>query len=110
MCVSLRSIKEAIESTSRKVVPGLLELVNLYCNLTLRSNYLEVLTSNPEYIVEILKKLYTPEIAELVVREVFITPIVSITGKGDPRRLAELAIRDPIMFREELKKLLVTLS
>jgi hypothetical protein len=104
--VESRPLREVIESTSRRSMPGILELISLYCGLKLKLDYFTVLVNNPEYIVEVLVKLYNPEIAELIVYEIFTKPIVEVAGRGDPRELAKLAVRDPRLFREEVKKLL----
>lgn len=103
-----RSIREAIESTSKRSIPGLLELIDLYCRLKFKSDYVNVLFNNPEYVVDFLKTLYTPEVVESIIRELFIKPIVSVLGVSDFKRLVELAIREPIVFKEELKRLLET--
>lgn len=108
--VELRSLKEVIESTSKKSMPGLLELVNLYCNLAFRADYFTVLLEKPEYIVEILKKLYAPEVVELIVYKVFSKPLVEFAGRGDAVELARLAVREPELFRSEVKKLLGTIT
>ena len=105
---SLRSIREAIKSTSRRSIPGLLELIDLYCKLKFKLDYFDVLLNSPEHIVEILKRLYTPEVVENIIREIFIIPIVSVIGISDSKRLVELAVRKPAVFKEELKKLLET--
>ena len=104
--MSLKSLREVIESNSRRVMPGILELISLYCNLKFKSDYFEILLNNPEYIVEILSRLYTREATELVFYEIFTKPIVEVAGRGDPKVLAELAVRNPGQFSEELKKLL----
>ena len=107
--MSLRALRDLIESSSRKFAPGVLELVNLYCNLKFKQDYLAALTERPECIVEILKKLYTPDVAELIIYEIFTKPIVEITGRGDPRELARLATRNLELFKDEVKKLLETI-
>ncbi|MFZ8782856.1 MAG: hypothetical protein ACO2OR_02575 [Desulfurococcaceae archaeon] len=108
--MELRSLREVIELTSKRSMPGLLELVNLYCNLAFRADYFTVLLERPEYIVEILKKLYAPEVVELIVYRVFSKPIVEFAGRGDAVELARLTVREPELFRSEVKKLLGTIT
>lgn len=102
------SIVDSIKLHARSKFPGLLELLELHCKLKLKLDLLEAFIKNPEFVFEVVQKIYpNSEVVNLIMLEVFLKPITALTrGCKDPRELLELLLRDPEEFKKEIKKLL----
>ncbi|MEM0470637.1 MAG: hypothetical protein QXH02_00200 [Desulfurococcaceae archaeon] len=102
------SVVDYIKLHAKNKFPGLLELLELHCKLKLKSSLLEAFITKPEFVFEVIQKIYSnSEVASLIMLEAFLKPVTALTrGHKDPRELLELLLRDPEEFKREIKKLL----
>jgi len=101
-------IRELINAAARRVAPGLIEALDLYCRATSEVSVFDALLTSPGTVVEALIKMYSSaEVARLVAKEVLIKPLVgSLHNCSAEESLVDLLIKKPEEFAERLKKVL----